>query len=104
MINNIKVIHIYVHVYFLWLKVFTDGLSNKLVGFYVQDNPEDMVIVKVYGSNTGKLIDRKAEIETMRVNKLLNNFDDCNFHLQNLKQFNRLFMSVIVVRNCMLPL
>jgi len=48
-------------------KVFTDGLSNKMVGFYLEGNREDTVIVKVFGSNTGKLIDREAEIETMRI-------------------------------------
>ncbi|ODN00217.1 Ethanolamine kinase 2 [Orchesella cincta] len=48
-------------------KVFTDGLSNKLVGFFVDDNKEDVVIVKVFGINTDVVIDRKAEIETMRL-------------------------------------
>ncbi|CAL8102726.1 unnamed protein product [Orchesella dallaii] len=48
-------------------KVFTDGLSNKLVGFFVDENKEDVVIVKVFGTNTDVMIDRKAEIETMRL-------------------------------------
>jgi ethanolamine kinase len=51
----------------LRFKVFTEGLSNKLVGFFVDTNPEDMVIIKVFGTNTDFMIDRKAEIETMRV-------------------------------------
>jgi len=52
--------------------VFTDGLSNKLVGFFVEDNKEDVVIVKVFGTHTDVVIDREAEIETMRVS---NNID-----------------------------
>lgn len=48
-------------------QVFTEGLSNKLVGFFVDDNKEDIVIVKVFGTNTDNLIDRQAEIETMKV-------------------------------------
>ncbi|XP_021966981.1 ethanolamine kinase 1 isoform X2 [Folsomia candida] len=48
-------------------KVFTDGLSNIIWGFFVPSNPEDMVIIKVFGSHTGSLIDRKAEIETMMI-------------------------------------
>lgn len=47
--------------------MFTEGLSNKLVGFFVEDNKEDIVIVKVFGTNTDSMIDRKAEIETMKV-------------------------------------
>lgn len=47
--------------------MFTEGLSNKLVGFFVDDNKEDIVIVKVFGTNTDNLIDRQAEIETMKV-------------------------------------
>ena len=52
---------------FYLLQVFTEGLSNKLVGFFLEDNKEDIVIVKVFGTNTDNMIDRKAEIETMKV-------------------------------------
>jgi len=40
------------------------------VGFYTDANPEDMVIIKVFGLHTDVMIDRKAEIETMRVRKV----------------------------------
>ena len=47
-------------------KIFTDGISNKLIGIYVQDKSE-MVLVRVYGAKTELIIDRQAEIRNMLV-------------------------------------
>jgi len=45
-------------------KVFTDGITNKLIGAWCKDKM-DMVLVRVYGSGTEKIIDRKMELENM---------------------------------------
>ena len=47
-------------------KIFTDGISNKLIGIYVQ-NKNEMVLVRVYGAKTELIIDRQAEIRNMLV-------------------------------------
>ena len=46
-------------------KIFTDGISNKLIGVYIGDNKNDMVLVRVYGAKTELIIDRNAEIRNM---------------------------------------
>ena len=46
-------------------KVFTDGITNKLLGGWCGDKM-DMVLVRVYGSGTEKIIDRKVELENMQ--------------------------------------
>ncbi|XP_078587897.1 ethanolamine kinase 1-like isoform X1 [Branchiostoma floridae x Branchiostoma japonicum] len=48
-------------------KVFTDGITNKLVGCYLEENKKDMVLVRVYGNKTELLVDRVAEIENMQI-------------------------------------
>ena len=48
-------------------KLFTDGISNKLIGVYVGDKKCDMVLVRVYGAKTELIIDRTAEIRNMLV-------------------------------------
>ena len=47
------------------LKVFTDGLTNKLVGGWHEDK-RDMVLVRIYGEDTEKFIDRDSEKENMK--------------------------------------
>ncbi|XP_058800779.1 ethanolamine kinase 1 [Phymastichus coffea] len=47
-------------------KVFTNGISNKLVGIYPRNNYNQMVLVRVYGHNTDLLIDRKQEHKIIR--------------------------------------
>ncbi len=47
--------------------MFTDGITNKLIGFNLVTEPKDVVMIKVYGANTELMIDRQAEIETMTV-------------------------------------
>ena len=46
-------------------KVFTDGITNKLIGAWCGDNKEDTVLIRVYGIGTEKIIDRKVEVENM---------------------------------------
>ncbi|KAJ0179300.1 hypothetical protein K1T71_005012 [Dendrolimus kikuchii] len=50
-------------------KVFTDGITNKLVGCQLNtstNNEEDIVLVRIYGNKTDLLIDRKAEIRNIK--------------------------------------
>ena len=46
-------------------KVFTDGITNKLVGAWNGDKREDTVLIRVYGLGTEKIIDRRVEVENM---------------------------------------
>ncbi|XP_025195599.1 ethanolamine kinase 1 [Melanaphis sacchari] len=49
-------------------KLFTDGITNKLVGLFDDSRPEDNgVLVRVYGKNTEQIIDRKAEFENFKL-------------------------------------
>ncbi|KAJ9601003.1 hypothetical protein L9F63_000841, partial [Diploptera punctata] len=47
--------------------VFTDGITNKLVGCFHEDSPEDVVLVRVYGHKTDLLIDRNAETRNIQL-------------------------------------
>lgn len=48
--------------------VYTDGITNKLMGFYLPSNPEgDRVMVRVNGEGTDLIIDRDEEQETFAV-------------------------------------
>lgn len=48
-------------------KVFTDGITNKLLGCFHEDFPEDVVLVRVYGHKTDLLIDRNAETRNIQL-------------------------------------
>ena len=48
-------------------KYFTEGISNTLMGVYKEGNKEDMVLIRVYGNNTEKMIDRDAEKRNMKL-------------------------------------
>ncbi|XP_075235260.1 ethanolamine kinase 1 isoform X2 [Lycorma delicatula] len=48
-------------------KLFTDGITNKLVGCFNSAYSEDVVLVRVYGQNTDLLIDRKAETRNFKL-------------------------------------
>ncbi|KAG8007402.1 Ethanolamine kinase 1 [Nibea albiflora] len=48
-------------------KLFTDGTTNKLVGCYVDDSPEDVVLVRVYGNRTELIVDRDNELKSFQV-------------------------------------
>lgn len=47
------------------VRVFTDGITNRLVGCFLEDDPDDVVLVRVYGENTQLFIDREAEKRNM---------------------------------------
>ena len=61
-------------------KIFTDGISNKLIGIYLDKNRKDMVLVRVYGAKTELIIDRDAEIRNMIV--LSENGCGCQLYAQ----------------------
>lgn len=46
---------------------FTDGTTNKLVGCYLEDSPEDVVLVRVYGNKTELIVDRENELKSFQV-------------------------------------
>ncbi|XP_008318709.1 ethanolamine kinase 2 isoform X2 [Cynoglossus semilaevis] len=49
------------------IKLFTDGTTNKLVGCYVEESPEDVVLVRVYGNKTELIVDRDNELKSFQV-------------------------------------
>ena len=48
-------------------KVFTDGLTNKLIGVYIKEARKDMILIRVYGQNSDLMIDRQKEIRNMKI-------------------------------------
>ena len=48
-------------------KVFSGGLTNKLVGAYINGKKEEMILVRIYGQNSELMIDRQKEIENMQI-------------------------------------
>uniref|UniRef100_A0AAG5DNQ5 ethanolamine kinase n=1 Tax=Anopheles atroparvus TaxID=41427 RepID=A0AAG5DNQ5_ANOAO len=57
-------------------KLFTDGITNKLVGCFYQPPPpkpngsaavDDVVLIRVYGNKTDLLIDRRKEAENIQL-------------------------------------
>ncbi|GBP59521.1 Ethanolamine kinase [Eumeta japonica] len=57
-------------------KVFTDGITNKLIACYLEESEcdKDTVLVRIYGNKTDLLIDREAELRNI---KILNKMSDC---------------------------
>ncbi|XP_041113370.1 ethanolamine kinase 1-like [Polyodon spathula] len=49
------------------MKLFTDGITNKLIGCYVGEGMEDVVLVRIYGNKTELFVDRKNEVKSFRV-------------------------------------
>uniref|UniRef100_A0A8D1TSL0 ethanolamine kinase n=1 Tax=Sus scrofa TaxID=9823 RepID=A0A8D1TSL0_PIG len=49
------------------LQLFTDGITNKLIGCYVGNTMEDVVLVRIYGNKTELLVDREEEVKSFRV-------------------------------------
>ncbi|XP_064887970.1 ethanolamine kinase 1 isoform X2 [Columba livia] len=47
--------------------LFTDGITNKLIGCYVGDITDDVVLVRIYGNKTELLVDRDEEVKSFRV-------------------------------------
>ncbi|KAL4613493.1 ethanolamine kinase 1-like [Arapaima gigas] len=48
-------------------KIFTEGLTNQLLGCYVDPPPGEMVLVRIYGKGTELLVNRKREMETFQM-------------------------------------
>ncbi|XP_014236321.1 ethanolamine kinase 1 [Trichogramma pretiosum] len=48
-------------------KMFTNGISNKLIGIWHENDYNKMVLVRIYGHKTDLLIDRKEEIKNIRM-------------------------------------
>lgn len=50
-------------------QVFTDGITNKLVGCMHEEDSDgtDIVLIRVYGKKTDLIIDRRAEATNMQV-------------------------------------
>ena len=46
-------------------RVFTDGITNKLLGAWSGSDNTDTVLIRVYGRGTEKIINRNMEIENM---------------------------------------
>ncbi|XP_024059011.2 ethanolamine kinase 1 [Terrapene carolina triunguis] len=51
----------------LVVTLFTDGITNKLIGCYVGDAMDDVVLVRIYGNKTELLVDRDEEVKSFRV-------------------------------------
>ncbi|KAL7982204.1 hypothetical protein Chor_009802 [Crotalus horridus] len=49
------------------LKIFTDGITNKLIGCYMDEKMDDVVLVRIYGNKTELLVDREEEVKSFRV-------------------------------------
>uniref|UniRef100_W5NE30 ethanolamine kinase n=2 Tax=Lepisosteus oculatus TaxID=7918 RepID=W5NE30_LEPOC len=49
------------------MKLFTDGITNKLIGCYVGEVMEDVVLVRIYGNKTELFVDRENEVKSFRV-------------------------------------
>uniref|UniRef100_A0A8D1CJW0 ethanolamine kinase n=1 Tax=Sus scrofa TaxID=9823 RepID=A0A8D1CJW0_PIG len=48
-------------------KRFTDGITNKLVACYVDEDMRDCVLVRVYGERTELLVDRENEVRNFQL-------------------------------------
>ncbi|XP_051854527.1 ethanolamine kinase 2 isoform X1 [Antechinus flavipes] len=48
-------------------KRFTDGITNKLVACFVEDDMKDAVLVRVYGERTELLVDRENEVRNFQL-------------------------------------
>jgi ethanolamine kinase len=47
--------------------VFTDGITNRLMGCFLSSNPDDKVLIRVYGEKTELFIDREVEKRNIRL-------------------------------------
>ncbi|KAM6041136.1 ethanolamine kinase 2 isoform 2-T2 [Theristicus caerulescens] len=48
-------------------KLFTDGITNKLVACYTEEGMADAVLVRVYGRKTELFVDRETELRNFQV-------------------------------------
>ncbi|XP_046824053.1 ethanolamine kinase 1 isoform X1 [Vespa crabro] len=51
----------------LQFKLFTHGITNKLVGVWYPDNYNNMVLIRIYGHKTDLLINRKDETRSIKI-------------------------------------
>uniref|UniRef100_A0A8B9PP37 ethanolamine kinase n=1 Tax=Apteryx owenii TaxID=8824 RepID=A0A8B9PP37_APTOW len=51
----------------LALQLFTDGITNKLVACYTDEDMADAVLVRVYGRKTELFVDRETELKNFQV-------------------------------------
>ncbi|XP_053597991.1 ethanolamine kinase 1 [Microplitis demolitor] len=51
----------------LEFKIFTNGITNKLIGVYYPGHYNEMLLVRIYGNKTDLLINRKDEVKNIRV-------------------------------------
>lgn len=49
------------------MQVFTDGITNKLLGCFNAREEDDVILIRVYGNKTDLLIDRKAETQNIKL-------------------------------------
>lgn len=49
------------------VKIFTDGITNRLLGCFLDEKPDDVVLIRVYGEKTELFIDRQVEIRNMKL-------------------------------------
>ncbi|XP_033106154.1 ethanolamine kinase 1-like [Anneissia japonica] len=48
-------------------KIFTSGITNKLIGCYLPEDKKTMVLVRIYGHKSEVVIDREREIKTFQI-------------------------------------
>ena len=48
-------------------KFFTDGTTNQLMGCYLNDDENNIILIRIYGLNTQLFIDRNQEIENLQL-------------------------------------
>ncbi|XP_035215187.1 ethanolamine kinase 1-like isoform X1 [Stegodyphus dumicola] len=48
-------------------ELFKDGITNHLVKCYMKDNPDNAVLIRVYGEKTELFIDRDLEVRNMQM-------------------------------------
>ncbi|XP_072905549.1 ethanolamine kinase 1-like isoform X1 [Hemitrygon akajei] len=49
------------------IKVFTSGITNKLVGCHVDQDMEEVVLVRIYGNMTERFINRENEVKSFQI-------------------------------------
>ena len=54
-----------------YFQIFTDGITNKLIGVWYSEYYNEMVLVRVYGHKTDLLINRKDETRNIRVSTII---------------------------------
>ncbi|CAL1269132.1 unnamed protein product [Larinioides sclopetarius] len=53
--------------YDIGFELFKDGITNRLVKCYLKDNPDQALLIRVYGEKTELFIDRDLEVRNMQM-------------------------------------